>query len=134
MSDRPWLTYSFSVVHVVPHVQITARIPVGVIVHARTADFLDMQVIDNLDRLRKEISGVDHELLLAYLVNCRQIAKGDVSAGVIALSPISERFHWLTAPRSDVIQTSPIHEGVTLDPKGELDRLFRMYISDHCPA
>jgi hypothetical protein len=52
------------------------------------------------------------------------ICAGDAKAGPIALAPPSERFHWITAPRSDVIQSGPVHEGLCDDPMNELDRLF----------
>ena len=46
-------------------------------------------------------------------------------AGALALGSPSERFHWLTAPRSDVIQSGPVHEGVCADPAREIETLFR---------
>jgi len=49
----------------------------------------------------------------------------DESAGALALGSPSERFHWLTAPRSDVIQSGAVHEGVCVDPSAELETLFR---------
>jgi len=47
----------------------------------------------------------------------------------VALVPPSERFHWLTAPRSDVIQASPVHEGLCHDPAATLDELFATYVN-----
>jgi hypothetical protein len=52
-----------------------------------------------------------------------RVAAGDETAGPIAALPASERFHWLVAPSSTVIQCSPVHTGLTADPEGELDRL-----------
>ena len=46
-----------------------------------------------------------------------------------ALAPPSERFHWLTAPRSDVLQSSPVHEGICDDPRRALDTLFEEYVT-----
>jgi len=51
-----------------------------------------------------------------------------MSAGPVALAPPSERFHWLTAPRSDVIQSGPVHEGLCRDPLATLDELFRSMV------
>ena len=56
------------------------------------------------------------------------IADGDASAGEIALLSPPERFYWLTAPRSDVIQASPVHSGLTLDPARTLRELFEEQI------
>jgi hypothetical protein len=52
-----------------------------------------------------------------------RIAAGDASAGPIAALPASERFHWLVAPSSTIIQCSPVHTGLTDDPARELDHL-----------
>ena len=46
----------------------------------------------------------------------------------MALAPPSERFHWLTAPRSDVLQSSPVHEGIAADPARALDELFAAHV------
>ncbi len=129
-SGAPLITYNFAILRVVPHVHLGAFIPVGVIVHARTAEFLGMKVITELERLRRCVPDVDSELLSKYLVTCRSIAHGDPAAGPVALSPTSERFHWLTAPRSDVIQCSAIHEGLTTDPAAALEKLFSIYVGD----
>jgi hypothetical protein len=59
-----------------------------------------------------------------YLGRFSEICAGEAAAGPIALLPPSERFHWLTAPRSDVLQTSPTHEGLCRDPADALDKLF----------
>jgi hypothetical protein len=61
------------------------------------------------------------------------VCRGDASAGPVALAPTSERFHWLTAPRSDVIQSSPVHEGVCASPAEALDRLFDSYVGTGAP-
>jgi hypothetical protein len=74
---------------------------------------------------------MDVELLARYLTSLRAICAGDATAGPVALSPPSERFHWLTAPRSDVLQSSPIHSGLTTDPARELDKLFVVYVGEH---
>jgi len=122
------VSYDFAVLRAVPHPHIGAFVPVGVVLHARTADYLGMRAITDIDELRAQVPEIDAELLARYLRSVRAICDGDESAGPVALTPPSERFHWLTAPRSDVIQTSPIHEGVCFDPERELDVLFRTYV------
>ena len=54
----------------------------------------------------------------------------DAAAGPVAMEPPSERFHWLTAPRSDVLQTSPIHEGLSDDPARALEALYQTYVME----
>ncbi len=125
--DR-WTAYDFAVLRVVPHVHLGAFIPIGVVLHARTADYLGMKVVTEAEELRRRVRDVDPDLLSRYLRACRAICDGDASAGPVALAPPSERFHWLTAPRSDVLQSSPVHPGLCEDPKRELETLFAQYV------
>jgi hypothetical protein len=127
--DDNRVAYDFAVLRVVPHVHTGAFEPVGVIVHARTIEFLGMRVITDREELVRRARGVDSELLVRYLESCEAICAGDENAGPIALAPPSERFHWLTSPRSDVIQCGPVHEGVTNDPAAALDALFRSMVT-----
>lgn len=122
------VSYDFAVLRAVPHPYIGAFVPVGVMLHARTLDYVGMRSMTDVDELRAHVPDVDVDLLARYLRACHAICDGDAAAGPVALTPPSERFHWLTAPRSDVIQSSPVHEGVCSDPDRELDALFRTYV------
>src|SRR5688572_23715152 len=122
------VSYDFAVLRAVPHPYIGAFVPVGVVLHARTADFLGMRALAEPTELRARIPDVDSDLLARYLVAARAICDGDAAAGPVALTSPSERFHWLTAPRSDVIQSSPVHEGLCADPAAELEALFATYV------
>jgi hypothetical protein len=128
MSRELWVAYDFAVLRVVPHVHLGAFVPVGVVVHARTEDFLGMRALTAPEELRARIPDADPELLARYLRSLEAICAGDERAGPVALAPTSERFHWLTAPRSDVLQASPVHEGVSESPALALDRLFATYV------
>lgn len=128
MSENDWITYDFAVLRVVPHVHLGAFAPVGVVLHARTANFLGLRALTDTEALRAIAPQVDTDLLARYLHSCQAIAEGNPDAGPLAMAPPSERFHWLTAPRSDVIQPSPIHSGLARDPARELDELFRKYV------
>src|SRR5688572_1241785 len=127
MSDLR-VDYDFAVLRAVPRVHLGAFVNVGVVVHARTAEFLALRVLDDEKWLAERVKGVDTSLLARYLRSCVAICAGDASAGPMALAPTSERFHWLTAPRSDVLQSSPVHEGVCEDPRRALDDLFEAYV------
>ncbi|HEX6204126.1 MAG TPA: DUF3037 domain-containing protein, partial [Thermoanaerobaculia bacterium] len=116
--------YAFAVLRAVPHPFLGAFVNVGVVLHARTAEFLGARVIDDPAELARRVADVDPRLLARYLAACRAVAAGDEAAGPVALAPPSERFHWLTAPRSDVLQSSPVHEGLCDDPAAALDELF----------
>jgi hypothetical protein len=128
MSDDR-VDYDFAVLRVVPRVHLGAFVNVGVVVHARTAEFLALRAVTDERVLGASVHGVDAELLARYLRSCVAICAGDVSAGPMALAPPSERFHWLTAPRSDVLQSSPVHEGICEDPQRALDTLFDEYVT-----
>jgi hypothetical protein len=132
MSDAPaaprWIAYSFAVLCVVPHPHLGTAIPVGVILHARTAQFIGIRVLTDPAQLSVRAPGVDVELLSRYLRDLSAVAEGAQDAGPVALLPTSERFHWLTAPRSDVLQTGRVHSGLTEEPAEELERLFAAHV------
>ena len=127
--SRAWISYNFAVLRVVPHVHTGVFMPVGVVLHARTEEFLGVRVMTDAAELAKLVGDADIELLVRYLESCRAIGEGQASAGPIALAPPSERFHWLTAPRSDVIQCGPVHEGLSADPRATLDELFASQVN-----
>ena len=123
------IAYDFAVLRVVPRVHLGAFANVGVVMHARTEEFLALRTITDRDALARLAPGVDPDLLGRYLQSCSAICAGDEAAGPVALAPPSERFHWLTAPRSDVLQSSPVHEGLCDDLEQELESLFVMYVA-----
>ncbi len=116
--------YSFAYLRVVPKVHLGSFVNVGVVLHARTRDFIGLRVVTDPNQLRLRLPDTDIEVLHRYLLSLEVIARGDPAGGDVALYPPSERFHWLTAPRSDVLQCSPVHTGVARDPEAVLDRLF----------
>ena len=120
--------YAFAVLRAVPHVHLGNFVNVGVIIHSPQADFLDMRVLTDVQQLREKVPNLDVELLARYLATYRQLIAGDESAGPLALAAPSERFHWLTAPRSDVLQSSPVHSGIG-DPARALEELFELYVA-----
>jgi hypothetical protein len=122
------IAYNFAILRAVPHVHLGAFEPVGVVLHARTREFLALEAVTDPAELRRRVPDIDSELLSRYLLSCQAVAAGEPAAGPIALAPSSERFHWLTAPRSDVLQASPIHEGLCDDPAAALRKLFAMYV------
>jgi hypothetical protein len=129
MSDEK-TSYDFAVLRAVPHVHLGTFTPVGVLLHARQAGFLGLLALTNESTLRDRVPSVDVGLLAKYLRTMERVAGGDAMAGPIALAPTSERFHWLTAPRSDVLQASPVHEGLCDgDPERTLARLFAQYVN-----
>jgi hypothetical protein len=122
------LAYDFATLRVVPHVHLADFVTVGVVVHARTAGYLRMRVLTDPAALGARVRDVDPELLARYLRSWEAVCAGDPAAGPVALAPTSERFHWITAPRSDVLQCSPVHEGLCDDPERALEELFAAYV------
>ncbi len=128
VDGRPWNGYDFAVLRVVPHPFTGAFVPVGVVVHARTREFLGMRVVTDPAELAARVPDLDPELLARYLRALLAVCEGEPTAGPVALAPPSERFHWLTAPRSDVIQSGPVHGGLCDDPADALAELFATYV------
>lgn len=123
-----WIDYDFAVICVVPHVHLYGSSAVGVILHARTAEFLDVAVLSEPADLVRVARREGEVRLARYLSAYRAMARGEEGAGPLAHLPPSERFHWLTAPRSDQIQCSPVHSGRTRDPAETLRTLFTEYV------
>jgi len=128
MSSDGRVPYSFALLRAVPHVYLGVFHNVGVVVHAPAADFLGIRVITDLKQLAECAPGADTELLARYLAACCAVCEGDGSAGPLALAAPSERFHWITAPRSDVLQASPVHVGIG-DPRRALDELYARFVT-----
>ncbi|HET7231733.1 MAG TPA: DUF3037 domain-containing protein [Longimicrobium sp.] len=128
MSANVKTAYNFAIIRIVPHTWLGTFVNVGVVVHARTAGFLRARLLSDPQALRALAPGIDADLLARYLDGVRAICDGDPAAGPLALLPTSERFHWLTSPRSDVIQCSPVHEGLCGEPAETLDELFGTFV------
>jgi hypothetical protein len=127
-TDRPKVQFSWALLRVVPHPYTGEGVPVGVVVHSRPAEYIGLEATTDEASLSALAPDADVELLARYLRSCRSIAAGESSAGEIALLPAPERFHWLTAPRSDVIQPTPVRHGTTEDPAKELHELFHHHV------
>lgn len=124
----PTAWYSYALVRVVPHVERGECINVGVVLFARTRRFLAARVALDRARLRALAPDADLPLIERHLDNFLAICAGDPAGGPLAALPPSERFHWLTAPRSTIIQTSPVHVGRCDDPATALEDLLDRYV------
>jgi hypothetical protein len=133
MSAEGRISYNYAVVRVVPRVHLGTFVNVGVLVHARTAGFLGIRILTDPAELTLLFPSTDHELLSRYLRSLRGICEGAPEFGAVALVPPSERFHWLTALRSDIIQSSPVHGGLCDDPERVLEELYAQFV-DRAPS
>jgi len=115
--------YDYAVVRVVPKVDREEFINAGVIVSCPELSFLEARIKLNEARLLALDPSVDLELVRKHLASIPTICRGGDGAGSIGQLPQRQRFHWLVAPRSTVIQTSPVHTGRCGDPAAALEHL-----------
>jgi len=120
--------FDYVIVQVVPRVDRDERLNVGVILFCPTAAYLGCQIALDQPRLRALAPDVDLPALAGQLDAIRAVAAGEATAGPIAALPPSERFHWLSAPRSTIVQPSTPHAGLCDDPAAALDHLFQMTV------
>lgn len=104
-------TYDYAVIRVVPRVEREEFINVGVILSCEAAQYLEACIEVDEARLRALDPAVDLELVRRHLAAIPAICRGGEAAAPIGLLPPRARFHWLTAQRSAMIQTSPVHMG-----------------------
>lgn len=116
--------YDYSVVRVVPDVARGEFLNAGVVLFAKSQRALLSRIALDEERLGALAPDADVTAIRAHLESIERICEGGEAAGPHAELSASERFHWLTAPRSTVIQLSPVHSGICDDPGVEADRLF----------
>jgi hypothetical protein len=115
--------FQYAIVRVVPRVERGESLNAGVILLCRPRRFLGARIHLDEDRLASFAPGLDARLLRPHLDAIERIAAGDPAAGPIAKLGLAERFHWLVAPASTVIQPSEVHSGLCEDPAAELEHL-----------
>ena len=120
--------YDYAVVRVVPHVERGEFINAGVIVCATARAFLKARVALDEARLRALDPQADLATVRAALEAIVQVCEGGEAGGPIGRLPLRARFDWLVAPRSTMIQTSPVHAGRCTDPAAALDELVRKMV------
>jgi hypothetical protein len=126
----PRRPFEYAIVRVVPRVERGERFNAGIILFSRAHRFLGARVGLDEAVLRALAPGCEPETVRPHLDAIKRIAAGDVAAGPIARLSAPERFHWLVAPSSTMIQASEVHTGLTEDPAAELTRLFAMLVTD----
>jgi len=117
-------SYDYAVIRVVPRVEREEFVNVGVIVSCYERDFLEARIELDEARLRALDPTVDLATVRAHLATIPVICAGGEAAGPIGKLPPRERFRWLVAPRSTVIQVSPAHTGRSDDPAAALEWLL----------
>ncbi|MEM9936996.1 MAG: DUF3037 domain-containing protein [Bacteroidota bacterium] len=120
--------YEYALIRLVPRVERGEYVNVGVILFSKRLKFLDMRVHLDEHRLTALFPDIDMEEIRNYLEVWDLICQGDPKGGEIAKLDKPERFRWLTAMRSTIIQNSRVHPGRCTEPEKVLERLFREYV------
>jgi hypothetical protein len=117
-------TYDYAIIRVVPRVERGEMINVGVILSCPDVSFLEARIELDDARLLAFDASLDMDAVRAHLDSIPVTCRGGADAGPIGALPQRARFHWLVAPRSTIIQMSPVHTGRTDDPSAALERLL----------
>ncbi|HYO53732.1 DUF3037 domain-containing protein [Archangium sp.] len=121
-------SFDYAIVRVVPRVEREEFINAGVILYCLTRRYLDARVELDERRLLALAPDADMELLRSHLASIPRLCAGGKAAGPIGQLPQKERFHWLVAPRSTMIQTGPVHSGLCEEPAKALEHLMQRMV------
>lgn len=133
MRDR--VSYEYALVRVVPRVERGECMNAGVMVICRQRRFLAARVGLDEARLRAFAPFLDDasiDQIRVQLDLIPRICAGDRTAGPIAALGLGERWHWLAAPASTIVQPGPVHTGICSEPGASLDRLFSELVDVEC--
>lgn len=117
------MAYQYVVLRCVPRPDREEFLNVGVVLHCQSADFLDVDWSCDRDRLHALDARLDVDQVCESLAFVERVCRGDERAGEAARQPLGQRFGFLKAPRSTVLQPGPVHGGVTDDPARQLAHL-----------
>jgi hypothetical protein len=122
------VSYDYAVNRVVPRVEREEFINVGVILFCRSKRYLEAHIELDASRLAAFAPDLDLELVKTHLLSIPEICKGGPNAGPIGALSLAERFHWLVAPRSTIIQVSPAHVGLCQEPGDTIEQLLNRFV------
>lgn len=120
--------FEYALLRVVPRVDRGEFINAGVVLYCQEERFLDARVHLDPARLRALDPRLDPEAVRAHLEVARRVCAGGPEAGAVGLLPPVQRFGWLVAPRSTVVQPSPVHTGLSGNPRDTLDHLLQTLV------
>lgn len=126
MPDAP--VFEYAVVRLVPRVEREEFINVGVVLFCKDRRYLGAKILLDEARARALWPDLDLDEVREHLEAIPRVCAGD-AGGPLAAMDEAARFRWLAAPRSTVIQTSPVHSGATDDPEAELAHLLKVLVS-----
>jgi hypothetical protein len=120
--------YEYAAIRVLPRVDREEFLNVGILLYCQSQNFLRAACSVNEERLKAFAADLKPEVLKDHMESIERICSGGDDAGPIGRLSIGERFRWLTAPRSTVVQTSPVHTGLTTDPETTLQDLMEKLV------
>lgn len=120
--------FEYAVIRIVPKVERGEFLNAGVIVFCKRKKYLAMRYEVAAERLRAFAKDIDIAEIEHYLAAWDVICKGDAAGGEIAQKDQAERFRWLTAAKSTILQSSKVHPGLCTDPAFVLEDLFGKYV------
>ncbi len=121
--------FEYALLRVVPRVERGEFVNAGVVLYCQEKRFLEAAIDLDPERLRLLDPRLDAETVRAHLEAARRVCAGGPGAGPIGLLPPVQRFGWLVAPRSTVLQPGPVHTGLAEDPGEALDHLLQTMVS-----
>jgi hypothetical protein len=131
---RDHSSYDYAIVRVVPRVEREEFVNVGVIVSCPRKEFLEARIEVDVNRLQALDPSIDIEAIQTYLASIPAICAGGSQGGTIGRLSRRERFDWLVAPRSTIIQTSKVHTGRCTDPATLLEHLLNTMVRVQSPT
>ena len=121
-------SFSYAALRVVPDIEREEFLNAGLILFCRPREYLAARTTLDARALDALRPGSDIDAIREQLELAARIAAGEVSAAPFATMSQSERFHWLTTPRSTLVQPGPLHAGTTDDPEATFDHLYRVLV------
>lgn len=122
-------SFDYAIIRIVPRVERQEFLNVGVVVFSRTGHFLEAMIDYELGRLAAFAPTCNLAMVRAQLRVVETVCRGGAEAGYFGALSQSERFNWLVAPSSTIIQASPVHSGLADDPAEALQALYQLLVA-----
>ena len=126
---RDWNSFDYAIIRVVPYVERQEFVNTGIILFSRTLGYLDSLIDFELKRLHLFSPQANLPMICKQLETLAAICAGEAKTDPFHQLSRSERFNWLVAPRSTIIQMSPVHTGITNNPSQTLKQLYALLVA-----
>ncbi len=127
-------SFEYSVLRIAPSVEREEFVNAGALLFCKQLHFLGARIALDASRVlalepRADIEGIQFQLDLVH-----EIVVGGAKTGEIGELPLGERFRWLASPRNTIVQPSPVHPGLCIDPQAALDSIFARVVPTQGPS